>query len=281
MTEESSQLWPRWTLLLALAVLQAVVLLLVMMAAVGQDAFDFKGPLALQVDDAVDKIGHALGAGAFWRAVAIAVAIVAGLQAAMLLPVRRPAPVTTRVTAPAGRSLWSSILVCSACCALLWGGVLLALLDIPWLLGGFDWSDGDFAWLVLAAPLAGWAVATPLLIRFVRGGRREDRLGRIASMLMLGTVIEVIALIPLDVMVRRKTDCYCGRGTFFALLACGTVGVVSFGPAILLPLLARRRKRWYAGRCECCLYDMRGLPSADRCPECGAGWKPEPAATAP
>lgn len=281
MSDEPVQLWPRWSLLLGLAVAQAIVLLLVMMAVVGQDAFDFKGPLALQVDDAVDRIGDALGSGAFWRAVAIAGAVVAGLQTAMLLPVRRPAPVTTRVTGSAGRSLWSSILVCGACCALLWGGALLAVLDIPWLLGGYDWSDGDFGWLLIAAPLAGWAVATPLVIRFVRGGRREDRLGRIASMLMLGTIIEVIALIPLDVMVRRKTDCYCGRGTFLALLACGTVGVVSFGPAILLPLLSRRRKRWYAGRCECCLYDMRGLPSADRCPECGAGWKPDSAALAP
>lgn len=280
MTNETSQLWPRWTLLLGLALLQAVVLLLVMMAAIGQDAFDFKDPLVLQVDEAISRIGDALGDGAFWRAVALAVAVVAGLQAAMVLPVRRPAPVTTRIMGAAGRSLWASILVCSACCALLWGGALLAVLDIPWLLGKFDWSDGDYAWLLIAAPLAGWAVATPLMIRFVRGGQREDRLGRIASMLMLGTIIEVIALIPLNVMVRRKTDCYCGRGTFFALLACGTVGVVSFGPAILLPLLSRRRKRWYAGRCECCLYDMRGLPNADRCPECGAGWKREPDAPA-
>jgi rubrerythrin len=53
-----------------------------------------------------------------------------------------------------------------------------------------------------------------------------------------------------------------------------SVGIVALGPAVLLPILSRRRKRWYAGRCDACGYDMTGTPSADRCPECGAGWRP-------
>jgi len=48
---------------------------------------------------------------------------------------------------------------------------------------------------------------------------------------------------------------------------------VLLGPAVLLPALGRRRKRYYQSNCPVCGYDMSGNAAAERCPECGSGWK--------
>ena len=37
---------------------------------------------------------------------------------------------------------------------------------------------------------------------------------------------------------------------------------------------------WYAQHCDACGYDMTGCPRAERCPECGAGWKSDGIAAA-
>ena len=109
------------------------------------------------------------------------------------------------------------------------------------------------------------------------GKRHEALLGRIAATLFVGTLVEAAAIMPIDVMYRRKQDCYCFAGTFGAYALLLAAGLLTLGPAILLPVLARRRKRWYGSCCDCCGYDMTGLIGAsrviDRCPECGAGWR--------
>ncbi len=119
----------------------------------------------------------------------------------------------------------------------------------------------------------GWLVATPILIKFSKPGRKEDVLARLAKKLFIGTIIEVALLIPLDVMVRRKTSCYCWAGTYWALTVCGFLGVFALGPAVFLPILSKRRKTWYSGHCGVCGYDMAGMLDAPRCPECGTGWR--------
>jgi|GEM_PF-1133851 len=121
-----------------------------------------------------------------------------------------------------------------------------------------------------------WLVATPLLIKFAKPGPKETLLARLAKKLFIGTIIEIALLIPLDYMVRRKTDCYCWAGTYWALTVCGFVGVFALGPAVFLPILAKRRKTWYGGHCGVCGYDMSASLDAPRCPECGTGWKSSP-----
>lgn len=198
--------------------------------------------------------------------------IVAALQAVLLWPIRSPAP---RPGARPGASLWLSISVASLAAALLVGGILAALTDLVWLITGHDAGDAE-VWGIGGMVLLSWAMFTPLLMAFCRRERRETALGAIAGALFLGTIVEAAAIIPLDVMVRRRTNCYCGQGTYWALIVCGSVGLFALGPAILVPLLGRRRKRWYAGHCDACGYDMSGTPNADRCPECGAGWRQDP-----
>ncbi|MEX2218098.1 MAG: hypothetical protein WD749_05000 [Phycisphaerales bacterium] len=159
-------------------------------------------------------------------------------------------------------------------------GAGLMAMGIPWVahslilnFGAAEPPDRAFAVAIVGTLLVSWAIATPLLLRFLRRGHADDRLGRVAAWLFTGTVVEAAAVIPLDIMVRRKTDCYCGEGTLWTLTICWGVGLWALGPAIWLIPLARRRKRWYAGVCPVCGYDMTGLADAPRCPECGSGWK--------
>ncbi len=263
--------WSKPRLLAAWWAAQSVLILVVICCAVVYERVRFESALAQELARGVRSAASLLHDREFWwwwLGVSVAIALT---QLLILLPVRRPAPRWEGH----GRSMWVSLLVCSLLIGGAWAALTLALLDVPWLLNIYDWTENRYLprIMVWGCPVVGWAVATPLVVRFVRRGRREDRLSRIASRLFLGTVIEAIAIVPLDVMVRRKTDCYCEQGTFWAFILCGTAGFAALGPAVLLPLIARRRKRWYEGHCEVCGYDMAGLMRADRCPECGSGWR--------
>lgn len=197
--------------------------------------------------------------------------IIAAAQMVLLWPVRRP---TFRLKR--GWSVKTSLALAGLAFALLVLGIvnmaigLLQLIEFEPMI-----DDPGVTMLVIVAmgyALLVWLPATLLLLRFTRRRTPEQAIGDASAWVLRGTVIEVLAAIPLDVMLRRKTDCYCFAGTFWTLTICGVVGVFVAGPAILLPLLARRRREWYSGRCDVCGYDMRTLAGAERCPECGAGW---------
>lgn len=173
-----------------------------------------------------------------------------------------------------GAPAWMSLGVAIACASLLAAGWVGAAHTAAVLF--FGAHEDLSGWALLGGGVVGWIVATPLVISYCRRRRTETALSRIASVLFIGTAMETAAIIPLEVMIRRKTDCHCGTGSFWALTFCLGVGMVAAGPVVFLPAFSKRRRRWYAGRCEVCGYDMTGCMSADRCPECGAGWKPEP-----
>ncbi len=247
------------------------VLLLLMIWVVQAVPFVLLLPLAF-ADSVREYLDSFLDAD-FWKVIGVASLVITAAQAAFLWPVRRPA------SSEHGRSLWWSIAVAAAGCAALTFGAIGVLFDAARLAGWTDWWLGDrtpAVWGVIAAGAASWLVWTPLIRSFCESGRRETALARLAARIFLGTLVEVVAMTPLAVMVRRKTNCYCSAGSFGALLACIGVGWFAFGPAAFLPLLARRRKRWYAGHCDACGYDMSGCMGAERCPECGAGWKAAP-----
>lgn len=203
---------------------------------------------------------------------AAAIGVFTLMQAGLLWPVARP----SFNRDGHGTPVWVSAAAAGAAIAVVWAGVVLAAAG-AWQLFASDtttaWMERTLLIVLGVSMVVAWAVATPLVARFVSRGRREDRLARLSAMIFMGTVVEAVAIVPLDVMMRRKTSCYCDTGTFWALTACGTVGLFVLGPAMFLPVLARRRRRWYAGRCDACGYDMRATPRALRCPECGAGWR--------
>lgn len=253
---------------LAQFVVQAVLVLLFLASSDqvgGPDRPLYPWPTVTQVLNFAGELEAALTIGGVLIAIA-------ACQFALLWPVRRPS-----FRADRGWPLRLSLTVGGLAVGALAAAILFAVLGfidealdvrLPDLPEGAGW--------IIVAVVVGvpWALTSLLLWRFSASSDREGLLSRFSSRLFLGTMIEVAAIIPLDVMIRRKTSCYCFAGSFVALCICGSVGFFAAGPAILLPLLARRRKRWYAGRCEACGYDMSPLPAADRCPECGAGWRP-------
>lgn len=201
-----------------------------------------------------------------WAGVGIAMLTLG--QVLFLLPVRKPGPISTGK----GKSLRLSLLMAGLSIGALSVAMVATLVSV------FDtgWNKSGGMWLRTGLVcVTGWAVATPLLIAFCKPGRRETVLGRVASWIFLGTVAEIALMIPMDVMVRRRASCYCWEGSYWGLTVGGFVGVWALGPAVFLPLVARRRKRWHGGLCEVCGYDMTSTPDAERCPECGAGWKRE------
>lgn len=213
-----------------------------------------------------------------WRYAAVVggiIFVLTGLQAVLLWPVRKPG-VSTR-----GWPMRFSVAVAGLSAAALVTGLALAFTTCVELydkyvptaggVGAALFSADRLQWLVSGAFVLTWAISAPLMLAYCRRTPApESALARIATRLFKGTVIEIVCLIPLDVMARRKLDCYCAAGTLWALTVCIGVGLVVAGPAAFLPLLARRRRRFYAQRCPSCLYDLAGLPAGAPCPECGA-----------
>jgi hypothetical protein len=94
---------------------------------------------------------------------------------------------------------------------------------------------------------------------------------RIYRLLIAGTCLELLITIPIDAHVRRRTSCYCGEGTFFAMVIGMSLALWSFGPGLALLFLTRRLQlKGYYALCRHCTYDLRGLtPDIRHCPECG------------
>lgn len=270
---------PKWVLLSGFWILQGVVLYLLQALLYVSQA---------QVDGIPDDAGNTrfwgvwpswseyvdmLITGEFAVNMIIVIVVITLAQLMFMLPVRRPG-----VSPGKGKGLKRSLVTAGFVIGVLCLAALAGIGEALQTLGGFRFSSGfdlpggeyTAAGLVV---IVAWAIATPVLIRFARPGRRERVLSRLARKLFMGTIVEVALLIPLDVMIRRKTDCYCWSGSYWALTMCGFVGVFAMGPAIYLPLLARRRATWYGGHCGVCGYDMGGNMTAERCPECGSGWK--------
>jgi hypothetical protein len=216
----------------------------------------------------LSEFGSALGDPEFWLVFTFYYAILSTLQGIFLFPVRRPTAAKKR-----GASVRVSLAIAGLLMAVLTLALVFAIWSLTWLISQNRGHWGFSNTLMYSIVGVSWVIYTPLLMRFCRTGPRETLLSRIASRLFLGTMVEAAAIIPIDVMIRRKTDCYCAQGTYLGLSICGTVGLFVAGPAVFLPILMKRRRRWYEGRCDMCAYDMSGCLDAQRCPECGSGWR--------
>ena len=216
-----------------------------------------------------------LGTGEFVGMMLGTIAAITLAQMIFMLPVRKPG-----LAGDHGRSLKKSLAIAGGVISILFFASIMGIAGFLEDIHDIDLESQVFPDLpgdpyTSAAIIMGfaWLIATPILIKFAKPGRKEDVLARLSKKLFVGTIIEIALLIPLDVMVRRKTSCYCWAGTYWALTICGFIGVFALGPAVFLPILSRRQKTWYGGHCGVCGYDMDGMLEAPRCPECGTGWK--------
>ncbi|MCA9285063.1 MAG: hypothetical protein KDA22_07615 [Phycisphaerales bacterium] len=202
------------------------------------------------------------------------VVVVTALQAMFLLPVR---PVRLVRDGPS-RSLRWSIASSAFIAALLVLGLAGALVEAgQWLVAGEEFAveDGIVWWILPLAVLpVSWFPLSILLARFARRGRSATALDRLAAAVFAGTVAEVLVVLPLDVMVRRRTNCYCSTGSAHALWLASVALVWLTGPGIFLAVTSRQRRRWFDDECPKCGY-RRGPSPGDRCPECGSPWPPD------
>ena len=231
------------------------------LTALGVFAYALSAPIAWYINEGLGVEGEDAGVTSLLLAL-----VLVALHAVFLRPIYRPG---------SGRShgLGSSIVIAGLLIGAMLGVLVLAVGQVVYTYG--VWDPGvRGAWIgVGSAVLVGWIAGFFLVSAFVRHGRRENALARLSARLFVGTILEAAAIIPLDALVRRKEDCVCATGTYLALIGCAAIGLFTIGPAVFLPLLARRRRRWYAGQCEVCGYDMTPTPKAERCPECGSGWR--------
>jgi hypothetical protein len=161
--------------------------------------------------------------------------------------------------------------------ALVAGFVLLAIEAVDMVVAHLDPNAREISEEVMfgaafAAMAIGWLIFTPLLVSLKKGQSLDTFISRLAKRLFVGTVIEIAATVPLDIMVRRKSGCYCSEGTFWSLVVAFSAGFIVMGPLVVLLPLGRRFKRVNTGRCWSCDFDMRGCMAAPCCPECGAAW---------
>lgn len=214
------------------------------------------------------KIASEPGYSAWIAGIAI---VFAALQWLYLRPVRAPQPGNRPV-----RLVWSMVVGAFAFSVLLIALLLAAAGVLDNLVGVqprvLD-DDPGAGWALLGLLVLNWVLATPLLLGFAsRAQSAEDHLRRVATVLFAGTVVEILAIVPLDVLARRKEDCWCFRGTLLAIVVALVAGLVLVGPVVFLVLLARRRRRWPSGKCAACGADVGDDLRIARCPACGSGW---------
>lgn len=249
----------RWAILAGYWVAQAAVLLFAYLLFVSATADGaWRVPKLSDFSEILSDNGYA-------QVIVIAIAVLTALQFLLILPVHLGLPRRMR-----GKSVYLSLAAAGACIALIVVGFVAAVSELFVL---YDLvPQRDWSWTTLALGLLmSWSVFTVLLVRYANRSNldNDELLTRVARIVFQGTVVETAALIPIDVMVRRKTDCYCWAGSFWALILSGAVGFVVAGPAIFLPLLARRPRRRRANCCEWCGYDRSGIAASGPCPECG------------
>jgi hypothetical protein len=206
---------------------------------------------------------------AFTSSVGLAV-----VQFLFLLPIARPTVKQGRGTAfplwlgGAVAGLFVAAIVCSA---------VMLLGEAFWAAKLEDTSHDDFISVMqiiaIVTMLVSWGAGTPLLVGFMRKRARESVLGRLSAMLLLGSVVEVIAAIPISSLVEKRKSCFSETFTALSMFISMAVFGILFGPACLLAIFLRRSRAASRGRCAACGHDLRGLPTRDRCPACGAGWK--------
>lgn len=222
---------------------------------------------------AIYSVVGALGATHVWDPPHALVDPLAPPFSALALTLALIASILIRRSCVRGIPIMLSLVMLGLIAALICTGAALALAEAIEQLTTFEFSTAGWAVMSGCAVVGPWALGTLLLRAYLRAGARlrtpEWALTRVSRWLFAGSVVELVATIPLDVMVRRRSSCYCAEGTFWSLLLAATAGFAALGPMIFLLPIARRRERAFQGLCPSCGYDRRSLAHDTPCPECG------------
>ena len=226
-----------------------------------------------------------------WLGVGISVLVFVGSQIIFILPLVKVPTITSK-----GKPLFRSVLIAGMFAALLTimfgmlvmsivqmsmtmpsddGWAIISLLFIGW--WAFEWSDFFspsilpemyIFYIEFGALLLSWMFWSWLLWVFVQRRRKDpSSLVRITGWLFAGTIFELLLAVPLMLIVRRRTDCYCATGSFGALILSIMGCLWLCGPGIVIALIWRKRP-WIKDHCFHCGYP-RKVAGASICSECG------------
>lgn len=262
----------RWLLLIVGLPLYTFALMVITSVVIG--AISIEDRTSLKGADYAYEVLRPIGRSEdWWASLGIAAVIMVVTQAVFLIPMFGKRP-------PRGersRPLLVSLVIGAAVAAVLTFGFMLAVIEFTstvmeaWEEAGFE-LGGVFGMTVLVGTLVGsWALWSAILLMFSRDIWADRALGRLVGLLLGGTLLEVLVVVPLDIMVRRRTDCYCVAGTFFALCLSVIATLWLAGPGIVIALTSKKHRLWRETHCERCGY-AKGPSPGPKCPECGHAW---------
>lgn len=207
--------------------------------------------------------------GEWWVNAGILTIVAVGAQAVFVIPVvgKRPPK------APRSRSLKISLIIAAAVAGTLTFGLMLAFVEFAATVldMSLDLDGSTVEALVTALFVGSWAFWSAVLLLFCRGIWADRMLGRVVGLLIGGTLLEILIVLPLDIMVRRRTDCYCFAGTLFGLCIAAMATLWLAGPGIVIALTSKKHRHWRELHCFRCGYGKGPSPGA-KCPECGYAW---------
>ena len=126
--------------------------------------------------------------------------------------------------------------------------------------------------------VAGWMWARAL----ARAGRagHPDVIAQFVRRLFAGTCVELAIAAPTYALGIRRSDCWCGWGSWFSIVGGVAILTVLCGPMLVLLWTREARLQWMRTCCRGCGYPLRTGSAV--CSECGlkAHWEPETATRA-
>ena len=134
------------------------------------------------------------------------------------------------------RRLLIPVIVAAAMCAVLMGGLALALADF------FDEAESEWFtysfWMILAVSWVAWGSV------FYVHCQRVDRytaLKRMTVWILGGSLVELLGSVPSHIIVSRRPGCLVGVWSMLGICAGVCVMLWAFGPGIALLFLRDRR----------------------------------------
>ncbi len=201
-----------------------------------------------------------------WKAWFITASIIVGTQLIFILPLVKPPRLTVK-----GKSLLLSTCIVSVVASVLTIGLIsLVYSTITSLVLNLPKKDEipeeEIFWTFLIATWIVWSIC--LVVFVLRKKRDPSSLVKITSWLFAGSLVELLLTIPIEIMVARRSDCYCATGSFMSLVFSFLAALWLFGPFMVILLIWRKRP-WTKDHCFNCGYP-RKLVSSEECSECGS-----------
>jgi hypothetical protein len=136
------------------------------------------------------------------------------------------------------RRLFVPVLVAALMLTVLVGALFLALTEV-FHVHGRDWVAYTF-WAIVCV---NWVVWTVIFYVRCRPLERHRVLQSLATWLLAGSLLELLAAVPSHLVVMRRPGCLVGLNTGIAIMAGVCVMLWSFGPGIVLLFLRNRLER--------------------------------------